>query len=219
MSEAVVVWGATGHARVVREALAHSEARVIALFDNDPMVRSPFEEVPIFHGDEGFETWWVSRPPGQIGAVVAIGGHRGADRCAILRKLAVRGLPAVTIVHPTAFVARSARLGLGAQVLAQAAVCVDTSIGEGCIVNTAASVDHECVLGDGVHICPGARLAGCVVVEDFATVGTGAVILPRIRIGTRAHVGAGAVVTKDVPAGTVVVGSPARQLTRPTVRK
>jgi acetyltransferase-like isoleucine patch superfamily enzyme len=45
-----------------------------------------------------------------------------------------------------------------------------------------------------------------------ARVGSGAVLCPGVEIGEEAFVGAGAVVTKDVPARTVVVGSPARAL-------
>ena len=45
-----------------------------------------------------------------------------------------------------------------------------------------------------------------------ARVGGGAILCPGVEIGADAFVGAGAVVTKDVPAGAVVVGSPARVL-------
>lgn len=45
-----------------------------------------------------------------------------------------------------------------------------------------------------------------------ATIGAGSVILPGITIGERALIGAGSVVTKDVPAGEVWVGNPARFL-------
>jgi len=45
-----------------------------------------------------------------------------------------------------------------------------------------------------------------------ASIGSGAVILAGVTIGPGALVGAGAVVTKDVAAGTVVAGCPARFL-------
>ncbi|HVA31855.1 MAG TPA: acyltransferase [Gaiellaceae bacterium] len=43
-----------------------------------------------------------------------------------------------------------------------------------------------------------------------ARVGGGAILCPAVEIGEEAFVGAGAVVTKDVPAGMLVVGNPAR---------
>lgn len=43
-----------------------------------------------------------------------------------------------------------------------------------------------------------------------ATVGAGAVILPGITIGERAFIAAGSVVTRDVPAGELWMGSPAK---------
>ena len=49
-----------------------------------------------------------------------------------------------------------------------------------------------------------------VVIEDGAWLGAHAIILKGTRIGKGAIVGAGAVVTRDVPAGAIVAGSPAR---------
>ncbi len=51
-------------------------------------------------------------------------------------------------------------------------------------------------------------------VRRGASIGSGATILGGVTIGEGALVGAGAVVTRDVPAGTVVVGNPARVLLR-----
>ena len=50
------------------------------------------------------------------------------------------------------------------------------------------------------------------VVKKRASIGSGATILCGVCIGEGATVGAGSVVTKDVPAGAVVAGNPARVL-------
>jgi UDP-2-acetamido-3-amino-2,3-dideoxy-glucuronate N-acetyltransferase len=48
------------------------------------------------------------------------------------------------------------------------------------------------------------------IVRRGASIGSGSTILCGIEIGEDAIVGAGSVVTRDVPAGTIVVGNPAR---------
>ena len=53
-------------------------------------------------------------------------------------------------------------------------------------------------------------LMECTRVERGATIGSGAVVLPGIKIGAGAMVGAGSVVTRDVAAGSIVRGNPAR---------
>ena len=50
------------------------------------------------------------------------------------------------------------------------------------------------------------------LVKKGASIGSGATILCNVEIGENAIVGAGAVVTRNVPAGTIVAGNPARVL-------
>jgi maltose O-acetyltransferase len=54
--------------------------------------------------------------------------------------------------------------------------------------------------------------AAPITVGDNVWLGGGAILCPGVRIGDDTVVGAGAVVTRDLPAGVVAVGSPARVL-------
>ena len=51
-----------------------------------------------------------------------------------------------------------------------------------------------------------------ILVKKGASIGSNATILCGVTIGERAIIGAGSVVTKDVPAGAVVAGNPARTI-------
>ena len=209
--EDIVLWGATGQAIVLEEFLGALGYRLVAIFDNNKSVRSPFESVPLYYCLDGFQQWMSEiKPTKNVNYVVAIGGSRGRDRVNIHRMLEQSGLTPISIVHPTSFVARNASVGLGCQILANASICARANLGLATIINTSASIDHECVIGKGVHIAPGAKLAGCVEVGDFAFIGTGSVILPRIKIGNNTIIGAGSVVTKNLPDNIVAWGNPAQ---------
>lgn len=205
----VIFWGATGQAKVLRDALPAERAVLVAVFDNRN-IASPFGDIPIFHGESGFAEWEHGYGDHSlVQACVAIGGTHGRDRLERMRWLTARGYRTMSILHPQAFVSPNASFEDGCQILAMSAVCAHAKIGSAVIINTKASVDHDCVIEDGVHIAPGATLAGEVTVGECAFIGTGAVVLPRIRIGANAIVGAGAVVKKNVAAGDTVVGNPA----------
>lgn len=207
-----VLWGSAGHAKVLASLLALRGARVVALVDSAHTAQSVLPGVPLYRGEDGLAAFLASRGEvaGAIGGLVAIGGARGADRRTIHLALRKHGVVVPNVIHPTASVCATARVGSGTHVLALSMLAADVVVGEQCIINNRAAADHECVLADGVHLAPGATLGGCVTVEENVLVGIGAVVLPRIRIGANTIVGAGSVVTRDLPAGVIAVGNPAR---------
>jgi sugar O-acyltransferase (sialic acid O-acetyltransferase NeuD family) len=209
MSTPVIVWGATGQARVLADFLPTLGYRIEVLVDRNPQVAPPLEGVPILLGEAGFREWASARRE-LPAALVAIGGDRGADRLELQEVLRGAGCRILTVIHPRAIAAASAQFGSGCQILAGAVVGAGAVLGDAVIVNTRAGVDHECRIADGVHVGPGATLCGLVTVGRCTLIGAGAVVLPRVRIGSHTVIGAGAVVTRDVPDNVIAFGNPAR---------
>jgi len=117
---------------------------------------------------------------------------------------------APALVDPTAIVAASAELGAGSWLNAGVVIGAVARLGRHVIVNRASSIGHHATIGDFVSIGPGVTVAGLAVIERGAMIGAGAVILPRIAIGAGCVIGAGTVVTRNIPAGSMAVGNPAR---------
>ena len=124
-----------------------------------------------------------------------------------------RGLPAeryATVVHPSASVGTGCSVGPGTVLLAQTVLTADVVVGSHVAVMPQVVLTHDDVVGDFVTIASGVRVSGGVVVGEAAYLGTGALIRESLRIGARSIVGMGSVLLRDVPAGEVWAGNPAR---------
>lgn len=85
----------------------------------------------------------------------------------------------------------------------------ETNIQDGSVLHTDDGIELR--LGRGVTVGHKVMLHGCQV-GDFTLVGMNAVILNRARVGSYCLIGANALVTegKDIPDGSVVMGSPGK---------
>jgi UDP-N-acetylbacillosamine N-acetyltransferase len=204
----LVVWGASGHALVVADAVRLAGEYEIAGFLDDLHPGRHGEQfcgALVLGGVEMLDSLWA------LGVeAIFFGFGNCAARLKLADLVAAKGFSLPTIVHPRAVVANDAVLGPGAFVAAGAVVNSQARIGAQVIVNTCASVDHESVVEDGAHICPGVHLAGGVVVGRASWVGIGASVVDKVRIGAGSIIGAGAVVVGDIPDGVMAYGVPAR---------
>jgi serine O-acetyltransferase len=82
-------------------------------------------------------------------------------------------------------------------------------IGETALVGDDVTI-YQCVTLGGTNPTNGVAGKRHPTIEDGVIIGSGAQVLGPITVGERARIGANAVVTRDVPAGAVMVGIPAR---------
>ncbi len=200
--------GGGGHAKVVIDAiLSTGKFAIKGIVDKKIAAGSKVSGIEVIGDDrclKGLKGVYLALGIGSVKASVK--RKRFYDK---FRKMGYRFPP---IVHKNAYVARSAKIGEGVQVIAAASVNPEAVISENTIINTAALVEHDCVIGPHSHISPKAVLGGNVKIGTCSHIGLGAKVLQGIKIGDHVTVGAGSVVTKDIKDKKTVVGIPAREI-------
>lgn len=121
-----------------------------------------------------------------------------------------------------------ARIGRNCNLCSHVFVENDVVVGDNVTVKCGVQLWDGVRIEDNVFIGPNATFTndpfprskvypesfGCTLVKRGASIGANATILPGVTLGENCLVGAGSVVTKDVPAGSVVAGNPARVIRR-----
>lgn len=202
MNQSLIIFGAGGHGKVVLDAAMAAHNKVEFVVDDAPHEKELLGLPVLCTRNPKWLCLKIFR------FAVAVGDN--STRAQIFNQLTARkGIP-VNVIHPRAVISPFATLGLGNVCFAGVVVNAGTEIGDNCIINTSASIDHDCQIGSHAHICPGVHLAGMVTVGQGTMIGTGAAVLPGIKIGDHCIIGAGAVVNRDIPAGSVAYGVPAK---------
>ncbi len=123
-----------------------------------------------------------------------------------------------TIIHPTASISRTARLGCGVVVFPHVTIASHAVIDDHVIILPSSVISHDDRIGDYTCITSGVCISGGVVIGQACYLGTNASINSNIQIEDHCLVGMGSVVLSNVAANSVVVGNPARFL-RQTLAK
>lgn len=209
----VYIYGGGGHGKVVASIADAAQISVDGFLDDDPAkLGKKILGYPIY--DFAYLEKQFKKND-RIGIIPAVGEN--AARKKIVERLLKRGVPLLSVLHPSAVIHPSVSIGDGTAAMAGVIINVDSKIGMNVILNTGTMIDHDCRIGDHVHLGPGVILAGGVNVGESAFLGLGARVIPNIKIGKNAIVAAGAVVIKDVPAGAKVAGVPAKQIGTHTI--
>lgn len=205
----LAIWGASGHGRVVCDAVERANHMSVVGFLDDDLAKkgSTFASYPVLGGKEALL---------ELGALGVSHVHVAVGHCAHRRRIAdelcAAGFELATVIHPNSTIAADVEIAPGTFVAAGVVVNPKARIGRNVILNTLCGVDHETVIGDSVHIAPGARIGGLVRIDAETFIGIGATVLNCRSIGANTLVGAGAVVVKDLPGGIVAFGVPARHM-------
>lgn len=144
------------------------------------------------------------------GSFYVVGIGSPGVRRDLARDMDTAGFVAATLIHPLASLGSRVRVGEGTVICSGARITTNIDLGRHVHVNPNCTIGHDTQLGDFVSLNPASSISGDCVVEEASLIGVGAVVLNQLRVGAGATVGGAACIVRDVPAGAVVKGVPAR---------
>lgn len=102
-----------------------------------------------------------------------------------------------SIIHPSAVIASSSKLGKGSIVFPNTTVSVDTKIGDFGLLYINSTICNDCEIGDYVSVMTGATISEHVQAGNECYFSSGSCVAPHKRIGDQAIVGIEATVGKN----------------------
>ena len=191
----LVIIGANGHGKVIKEIGEFYYKNIVFL--DDVLIKNvsgPVSDFIKYKNDSDF--------------IVAIGNNE--IRAKIFSLLG--DVNHATLIHPNAYISKTAKIGKRTVVMAGAVINADVTIGKGVIINTCSSIDHDCIINDFSHISVGSHIAGTVEIGSNGFVCAGATVINNLKVCSNVIIGAGGTGINNIEESGTYVGTPTKKI-------
>lgn len=158
MKQTIIILGAGSFGKVVADVAKQLGYEPIFLDDKSPLAIGPISDYIKFDSP----------------MFPAIGNNELRLEFCQMLKQSNKNL--VSLIHPTAYISPTAKLGNGVIVMPKAIINTNCIIRNGVIVNCGAIIDYDTVVEDGCHIGLGAVINGHNYIAKYSKVETGIIV-------------------------------------------
>lgn len=134
-------------------------------------------------------------------------------RTSLCEKIIELGGHVPSLIHPSAIISRFAKISeIGVYILPFTFVQADSTVGSNTVLLSHINISHTTKIGNSCFLAGGVTIGAYTIVEDYVFIGQGALsISNKVEvIGHHSYIGARSLITHNVPAYTIVAGSPAQ---------
>ena len=129
-----------------------------------------------------------------------------------VNKLKKRGARFISLIHPTAKIIPTAKIGEGVVICPFCLVSDNVQLGDFVMMNAYANCGHDAEVGKYSILSPSVALNGFVKLEDEVFVGTHATVISYKKVGFQSKISANSVVMRDVAPNKIVFGVPGKAI-------
>ena len=155
---------------------------------------------------------------GDLEFYIGLGYHHLALKKEIGNQILKNGFSLPTLIHKTAFVHPSAKIGSGVVLYPMSNIGFNVVISDGVHLNNSVIVSHDSFVGNSTFMSPGVIISGFVDVGSECFFGSGTMVANGLKIGKGVKTGVGTVITKDVADDEMVIGNPLKTINKLSIR-
>lgn len=164
----VIIYGSQSFAYYVRELVLDCGHHFIGFIDD-------FKEGEDVLGS--FEDVRKKYSPSEYEIAIAIGYNNLAARWDIYQKVIDQGYEVISLIHPKAYVSKTAKIGRGTMISVGAIVDFNAKVGEANFIWPSVTINHDSVIGNNCFLSPGVNICGFVHVGNHCFLGASAIIV------------------------------------------
>ena len=138
----------------------------------------------------------AKRRTGDAGYIVSMWNQK--VRAACRERAEALGLQATSIIHPDAFISRTAEIGAGVYIAAHASISTNAKVHDHVVINFNTTVGHDSVIGTDTFLNPGARISGHAVIGERVLIGANSLVFQGKTVGDECLVDALTYVDRDL---------------------
>ncbi|MFV0208647.1 acetyltransferase [Empedobacter falsenii] len=192
----VIIIGAGGNAIEVNEYIAFNNRdketiKIIGIIDDNNEIYKKYKFTAPYLGDVNSHI--VNK---NIYYVIAIANP--LYKRPIVERFLNEGAKFINIIHQTAYISPSAKIGQGVIIAPFSNLGANTVIGDYTLINSRASVGHDTILGNFNFIAPNVSFSGNTSIGDDNVFGVNSATIPGIQVGNRNKIAAGMILDKNI---------------------
>lgn len=117
-----------------------------------------------------------------------------------------------TFIHPSVFIARSAKIGKGNVILSNSTILQGVFIGNFNIINSNVVIEHETVIGDSNFVSASVCIGSKVKIGNGNFLGMNSTFREKINLTENIYIGMGSNVLKDCIISGMYYGNPCKMV-------